>query len=232
LGHLQPHARVQWRMPWQSIRPNSAGRRGRSALKDSPCRTASSGSCGSTSGNSHRNLQGPAQRSTRLAELAQPKRVAGRLPPQQRCRRPPPPMGMPLAHYWAIRSARAGWQHGGSTRSRIWCDLEARASQEQHSIECSLHGRAAWDSSPADGIVAKPSGWNNDFGGAGADVLLAAPDPLPQHVVARRGRSCAWDVDLYYPPVPPPPVDPNAVSNRQRSAAMGAWHQVRRMYKG
>lgn len=103
--------------------------------------------------------------------------------------------------------------------SRLWCDLEARASQEQHSIECSLHGRAAWDSSPAEGSIAEPSGWNNDFGGAGTSVLLAAPDPLPRHVVARRARSCAWDVDLYYPPVSPPPVDPQKCS--QQPAAVG-----------
>ena len=218
-------------MPWQNTSPGPGGRRSPGILKDGLCRTASGGSCGSTSGSSHGNWQASARRSTRLTKLAQPKRVAQRLPTQQRRRRPPAPMGMPLAHYWAIKLASAKWQHGGSTGSRNWCDLEARASPAQHSIDCSLHGKAAWDSSPAEGSAVEPSGWNNDFGGAGTSVLLAAPDPQPQHVLARRARSCAWDVDLYYPLVPPPLVDPHAVSNRQRSAAMGAWHQVRRMYK-
>lgn len=142
-------------------------------------------------------------------------------------------MGMPLAHYWAVRIARANMRFsiGGSGGGGARGDLAASTSYVQHEIEAELHSRAAWDSTPAEGAVAELSGWNNHFGGDGAEVSLSRPDPLPQHVLQRRARSCAWDIDLYYPPKPTPPVDPYAAKNREQASVLGAWHQLRQSYR-
>jgi hypothetical protein len=134
-----------------------------------------------------------------------------------------------------LRVARTTMRYsgkGGGSGSSTWGGGAARASQVQHEIECVLQHREAWDSSPAEPSAAELSGWNNDFGGAGADVRLANPDPLPQHMVERRARSYAWDIDLYYPPEPPPPIDPYAVRNQQQASVMGAWRQLRQVYRG
>lgn len=191
------------------------------------CRSGSSGGGGVSRARGTSRVE----RSARLSQLSQPKRVAQRREIGRR-RRPPPPMGMPLAHYWAVRVAQANWRHHGSGgRGTLDDDLAARASQVQHEIEAAIRGVAAWDSTPAEGLAAEPSGWNNDFGGAGAKVSLARPDPLPQHVLARRARSIAWHIDLAHPPQPPPPVDPYAAKNQEQASAMGAWRQLQQSYR-
>lgn len=139
-------------------------------------------------------------------------------------------MGMPLAHYWAVRMVKANMRrHGGGGQSSA--DVADRASQMQAEIFAAMRGRPAWDDGPDASAAADASGWNNDFGGAGTDVSLAIPQQLPAHVAERRARSFAWDVDLAYPPKPPLPVDPHAAKNQQQAAAMGMWHQLRRSYR-
>lgn len=168
--------------------------------------------------------------SSRLAELSKPKYTANRRHSQQRRKAPPlpPPMGMPLAHYWAARVVKANMRrHGGGGRSSG--DVAERASQLQADIFAAARGRPAWDDGPDASAAAEALGWNNDFGGAGADVSLARP--LLAHVAERRAKFTAWDVDLAHPPKAPLVRDPHAVRNQQQAAAMGMWHQLRQSYR-
>jgi len=179
-------------------------------------------SSGQRATNASRTKNAP-RTSSRLHELAQPRRRPSSPASRRRRATAPLAMGAPLAHYWELREARV---RGGRSAGGL-------ATQLQHEVYAALQGRPGWEdtstgrAAAAEAAGEDTAGWDHDFGGAGQEVKLR------EAAQQAKCRSPAWDVDLgasRKAPACAVQLERQAERDEQKASVASAWHSMKKRY--